>query len=170
LAEIEATDQHQSPLREAYWWGAPFRWDALDSYRGPIETVHADPADRIQQLNRIAQARFRWNFPSKERIAILQIEEFRDAPGTPAGSLATKYLHSILDLDRRVFVHLDGAIKTYTAEQYAAAYSEPEVKAGTYEKLFRTDDALTLGSEEWIDIVASYFANDELVREYFGGA
>jgi|SRR5882724_730531 len=169
-AEIEPADEHESPLRKAYWWGAPFRWDRLDSYRGPVETVHADPASPIHRLNFIAQARFRWNFPSGENIAVLQIEEFRDTPGTPAGSFTTKYLHSILRRDQRKFVHLDGAIKTYTSRAYADAYANPEVKAGVYEKLFRTDEKLKLGDDAWIAVVASFFANDELVQEYFGGA
>lgn len=170
LGEIESVAKHASPLRKAYWWGAPFRWDDLDSYPGPVKTVHADPTDLIQKMNRIAQARFRWNFPTDEEIAVLQIEEFRDSPGTPAGSFTTKYLHSILDLDKRTFGHLDGAVKTYTPETYAEAYEGADVKAGVYEKLFRTDDKLKLGDAAWIDIVASFFANDELIREYFGGA
>ena len=169
LSEIESANKHASPIRKAYWWGAPFRWDRLDDHR-PVETVHADPSSTIQSLNFIAQARFRWNFPVGQNIAVLQIEEFRDTPETPGGSFTTRYLHSILRLGERKFVHLDGAIKTYTLGTYADAYANPEVKAGAYEKLFRTDEKLRLGDDAWIAVVASFFANDELVREYFGGA
>jgi len=36
--------------------------------------------------------------------------------------------------------------------------------------LFRTDEKLKLGDGAWIAVVASFFANDELIQEYFGGA
>lgn len=170
LSQIESAKQHLSPLRKAYWWGAPFRWDKVHAGRGPIETVHADPMDPLQRLNRVAQARFRWNFPRDENIAVLQIEEFRDAVGTPNGDLSTRYLHSILDLHDRTFKHLDGAVKSYTAETYAVAYDNAEVKAPVYQKVFRTDEHLKLDDTAWMAIVASYFANDELIREYFDGA
>jgi hypothetical protein len=170
LNNIETVEQNMTPMRKAYWWGAPFRWDELDSYRGPIVTIHADPTSLLQKLNRVAQVRFRWNFPKDEHIAVLQIEEFREAPDAATPGCTTKYLHSILNLDNKTFGHLDGAIKTYSPEDYAKAYDDPAVKSGVYEKLFRTDDDLILGDQAWMDVVASYFANDELVREYFGGA
>lgn len=169
-ASIERVGEHPSPLRKAHWWGARFRWKHLDSYGGPIVTVHGDATDPIQQVGMVAKAVFRWNRPRREPIAILQIEEFRDSPQTPAASFATRYLHSIVDLRRRRFIHLDGAIKTYTRDGYVRAYEGAEEKAGKYEKLFRTDDELSMRSKEWLDCVATFFANDELVREYFGGS
>ncbi len=170
LSAIEPTKAHRSPLRKAFWWGARFRWEQLESYGAPIRTVHADPADPIQGLNKVARAVFRWNRPRNDSIAILQIEEFRDSPETPAASHTTRYLHSILDVEKQHFMHLDGAIKTYSQDGYSRAYDGAEEKAHKYEKLFRTDDHLTVLDEPWLACVASFFANDELVREYFGGA
>ena len=170
LKDIDPAKGHRSPLRKAYWWGAKFRWDDLQSYGGPIVTVHADPTSPLRALENVAMAVFRWNRPRNEPIAILEIEEFRDSPQTPAASYTTRYLHSILDLKERKFFHLDGAIKTYTPDGYQRAYEGQDEKAPTYEKMFRTDQRMSVGEETWLDCVATFFALDPLVREYFGGA
>lgn len=169
VEQIHSVDGHASPLRKARWWGAPFRWERLESYRGPVVAVHADPSKPLHQLSHVEQVRFRWNVPSDQNIAVLQIEEFADGKVTPGGTRSTKYLHSILDLELRKFKHLDGAIKTYSPEMYMSAYSGLDLKAGTYEKLFRTDDEFVMGDDTWMNVVATFFANNELVREYFGG-
>jgi hypothetical protein len=169
-SKLDPVEGHRSPLRKAYWWGAKFRWDQLDSYGGPIRTVHADPSNLLQRLDRVARATFRWNRPRDEPIAILEIEEFQDTPETTAASPTTRYLHSIMDCEKRQFCHLDGAIKTYTPDGYVQAYAGAEEKAPKYEKLFRTDERMGVLEEPWLACVASFFAGDQLVREYFDGA
>jgi hypothetical protein len=167
--EVEPVQGHYGSLRKAYWWGAKFRWDDLDSYGGPLETVHGDPASPLSVFGYVAKAVFRWNRPKDQPIAILEIEEFRDSPQKSGASYTTRYLHSILDRNERKFFHLDGAVKTYTPDAYQRAYEGQDEKAPQYEKLFRTDQKMAIGEEPWLGCVASFFALDPLVREYFGG-
>lgn len=167
--EVAPAEGHPWPMRKAHWWGAHFRWEDLESYGPEIKTVHADPTNHLQALNKIAKAVFRWNRPRDQNIAVLQIEEFRDEPRA-GKDLTTRYLHSILDRQKRAFTHLDGAIKTYTPEGYARAYDGADEKSDRYEKLFRTDDAFPLGEQPWLACVASFFRLNEMVREYFGGS
>jgi hypothetical protein len=169
-ANIETSGEHRSPLRKAFWWGAQFKWSEIDKYRGELKTVHADPLDPIQGLDFVAKATFKWNFPADQPIAVLQIEEFRDTPETPAATFTSRYLHSVLNLTEKTFTHLDGAIKTYSPELYLRAYDGNDIKAEGYEKLFRTDAPVEMDDRAWLDHVASFFPGDHLVREYFGGA
>lgn len=170
LSAVEPVQAHERPLRKAYYWGGKFRWEDLDSYGGPIVTKHGDSNSLIQSLSYVSQVIFRWNRPRDQPIAVLQIEEFREGPEAPEGSYTTRYLHSILNRSKHEFFHLDGAVKTYTSEAYARAYAGQQVKSSKYEKLFRTDQAMAIGTEPWISCVASFFALDRLVMEYFDGA
>ncbi len=170
-SEFEPEKGHRFPLRKAHVYGARFRWEDVRSYNGgrELRALHGDYGSINQGLDFVARVYFRWNFPRDENIAVLQIEEFRDTPQTSSAAGTTKYLHSIVDLESRVFHHLDGAIKTYSAEQYAAAYGGLDVKADrAYEKVFRTDDQRPVGDEVWMKCVHSFFCHDKLIEEYFG--
>lgn len=86
-----------------------------------------------------------------------------------------RYIHSEYDLQRQCFIHLDGAVHLYTAEEYALMEyadmnynqkSRVNVKSGSV-KLFKMNGAIDI--ETWQLYVSQFFCQDPLIFEYFEG-
>ncbi|HIA53555.1 MAG TPA: hypothetical protein EYN91_15930 [Candidatus Melainabacteria bacterium] len=101
----------------------------------------------------------------------VQIEELV-APDSPyfihSDTIKCAYLHSIWNDSENRFIHLDGAVKEYSKQNYEKRYKtqmhRTDFKADSYMKVFRIDASLTVN--EWADLVSKYFYHDELIVEY----
>lgn len=164
LSRVEPREGHQTPFRKAHWWGAKFDWAKVVASRQGRETRYADPERMLPRLKQPPQAAFWWNFPRDQTLGEFQIEEFNVELG---GELMTRYLHAIIDTKTQRFVHVDGALKTYSEDTYLSAYEQGVSKASVYEKLFRVDSSMD--KEKWIVLVGTFFMGSALVREYFDG-
>lgn len=84
--------------------------------------------------------------------------------------VANRYVHARWDPAQGVFVHLDGALRSYAEDEYPrrlATDLKKAEKASEYQKLFRIDGRLPL--KAWSTLVGKFFADNELVMEYLGG-
>lgn len=103
----------------------------------------------------------------------VQIEEL--APPCQASRIsrertANRYVHARWDPSQGVFVHLDGALRSYAEDEYKRRLStdlKKADKASRYHKLFRIDGRLSV--KVWSTLVGKFFADNELVMEYLGG-
>lgn len=110
----------------------------------------------------------------RDHLKSVQIEELV-YPSTNrfvnSDEILVAYLHSIWDCSIARFVHLDGAIKSYSRANYDLRFNTTmnkfNSKADSYKKLFRLDTRLSVN--EWADLVSKYFYNDELIIEYLSG-
>jgi hypothetical protein len=110
----------------------------------------------------------------RDHLKSVQIEELVH-PSTHRfvdnDEILVAYLHSIWDCSIAQFIHIDGAVKSYSRANYDLRFNTTmnkfDSKADRYKKLFRLDTNLSV--IEWADLVSKYFYNDELIIEYLSG-
>lgn len=110
----------------------------------------------------------------RDHLKSVQIEELVHSSSNrfiDSDEILVAYLHSIWDCSVAQFVHIDGAVKSYSRANYDSRFNTTmnkfDSKADNYKKLFRLDTQLSLN--EWADLVSKYFYNDELIIEYLSG-
>lgn len=137
-----------------------------------VVTEHARvEVDRLQELLcPLIRTEIMWS--RRSGIKTIQIEELapREHRRLSPEQISNRYLHSRWDPEQDAFVHLDGALRSYTAEEYErrlATDLKKADKASGYEKLFRIDGRLPI--DTWSTLVGKFFADNELVMEYLGG-
>lgn len=103
----------------------------------------------------------------------VQIEEIQTiSPESSKPEYKTRYIHAIWNTAAKSFVHFDGAIKYYSASQYALRWNA-SLKARDHqlsekkEKLFRLDGDVDL--KVWCNFTALFFRWNWLVEEYLCG-
>jgi hypothetical protein len=156
-------------LLEAYWYGPKFNLDDVDAQIHGIEfTVHARMPDSPRRLlgAHLERTEFMWSM--QDNLKTLQIEELVAIEENSA-RVKTRYIHTIRDVTRHTFVHLDGAIRWYSHENYLRRFDDKlsnHPNADGYFKLFRIDGELS--DQDWLDLIANYYSGNELIHEYFG--
>ncbi|HHW26715.1 MAG TPA: hypothetical protein GXX23_05180 [Firmicutes bacterium] len=142
------------------WFGPPLAWSRLDDMSAIGRTVHGDASDHLWAG--ISRTEFVWARHG-ENLKAFQAEEL---PPLEAGEgyVFCRYVHSLRDTGRRLFVHLDGAVRVYT-DDYPQRYDGTiEYSKGHYVKLFRVDGELPTG--QWSMLVSFFFRQNRLVLEY----
>jgi hypothetical protein len=154
-----------------YWFGCRLTRADLDDLSHVGETWHVRPLDQKLELGTkpLAATVFRWK--ADGAIKTLEVDEIVPAGETePSGPYyVNRYLHALRDTEAHRFVHVDGAVRAYTAASYTATRANPKGTRGNavrYRKLFRVDGPLD--DNVWGRIVAHFFRGNELVIEYFG--
>jgi hypothetical protein len=119
-------------------------------------------------FGRLARTEFMWSI--RENLKTLQIEEIVPFDEKkPVKRIAVKYVHTIRDTASHAFVHLDGAIRWYSSENYALRFETKlsnHPNSDGYYKLFRIDGEIS--DQDWTDLIANFFSGNELIHEYFG--
>lgn len=157
-------------LLEAYWYGPKFKLDNVDSLIYGIElTVHSRPVDSIRNFFRTKLDRTEFMWSSQDNLKTLQIEEI--VPFDPGNShrILVRYIHTIRDISKHQFVHLDGAIRWYEVDNYDLRIKSKlsdHPNANGYFKLFRIDGQIQ--DQDWVDLIANFFSGNEMIHEYFG--
>jgi len=119
-------------------------------------------------LGKLDRTEFMWSMGGD--LKTLQIEELvPHDEAKPAKRIATRYIHTIRDTANHAFIHLDGAVRWYSPENYGLRFhsklSDHPDPDGYY-KLFRVDGKIA--NQDWIDLIANFFSGNELIHEYFG--
>jgi hypothetical protein len=158
-------------LREAYWYGPKFNLDNVDDPIYGIEfTVHARLPDSPKNILglKLDRTEFLWSMKNNQKT--LQVEEVIPLDNkNPPGRVAVRYIHTIRDVERHTFVHLDGAIRWYLPENYTCRFKDKlsnHPNADGYLKMFRIDGDIS--NQDWIDLIANFYSGNELIHEYFG--
>ncbi|MDQ3913800.1 MAG: hypothetical protein M3285_02790 [Actinomycetota bacterium] len=158
-------------FEEDYWYGPPFSLAGIDD-PGQVGVTRHWTRPPVQPLHYpVAVTEFRWQLNSETQKA-LEIEEtyFPLEPewDPQAGHpwFINRYVHSLRDMDKGSFVHLDGAVKLFAKEGYDPYERRPKRSGLHYKKLFRVDGAIP--NDDWMQLVAHYLRGNDHVHEYFG--
>ncbi|MDX1985088.1 MAG: hypothetical protein SFV17_00225 [Candidatus Obscuribacter sp.] len=172
---VMRADIYEEMETRAYIWGPTgFSEEKLVDSRFPETpsgtlTVHSRLEEKPFVRRDVSHIEVLWS--RRDNLKTVQIEELV-TPESPlfvdSDLISCAYLHSIWNDSERRFIHLDGAVRKYNRENYNARYQsnmhKTDVKSDKYEKVFRIDAPLT--ANEWADLVAKYYYQDELIVEY----
>jgi hypothetical protein len=134
--------------------------------------VHAWPADKERlPWDNVEQAIIRTSLDGSVRT--IEMEELID-PARNVNSVyqLVRYAHAQRDIERRTFIHLDGAVRYYNEEAYTARRAVPWPRSEAEQpvgrrKTFRIDG--DMDTKVWADLVAYWFRGNELVLEALAG-
>mgnify|MGYP003451853302 CR=1 len=162
---IRFKDEYQEFLEFDRWFGRDLQEDELDRLEVLGETFHGDANGGTTLLNPYAGLSVRWTADGP--LKVVEIEEFMPPPAAGAEWVFARYLHAIRDTEKRVFVHCDGAVKAFEADQYPRDLSgfKHRGKGNRYRKLFRVDGEFS--SSAWSELACSWFRGNDLISEYF---
>lgn len=83
-----------------------------------------------------------------------------------------RYVHSMLEPETGIPIHLDGAIRIYDEEQILKRIDEKTDiskcgKDSKYKKLWRIDNEIPI--RQWKQLISAFYRENTLIGEYFGG-
>lgn len=148
-----------------YWRGPKFQNDIVNIQSGVTE----HQANELQQeFSGISRMEFFWY--KNEEQQNFECEEVRDIPsnGISEESFACRYVHSIIDLDKKQLHHADGAVRIYDEAGIVTRWDKDISKSGkqtAYHKLWRVDGKISVAN--WKSLVSNFYWGNELPQEYF---
>ena len=163
LAETE----HQE-FEYQYWWGPKFNND-LNSI--PLGVTVHENEHYSELLSEILKTEFGWY--TQDNKHTFECEEITDIPNLRDGEsnmYACRFVHSMIDKDSSIPVHLDGAIRAYSDEKMIERLGitiKDSNRDAIYTKIWRVDGNIPV--ERWKDLITQYYRDNMLVGEYFGG-
>ncbi len=151
-----------------YWWGPKFNDDLTEIPFGL--TVHNN--ERFNELmSPVKKTEFRWyeqggrhTFECEEIYGRLNL---RNEGNNYYGC---RFVHSMVDYDKKQPVHLDGAIRAYTQDKMLSRENTTLDRTGRdtyYTKLWRVDNAIPIAI--WKELITHYYRDNMQIGEYFNG-
>lgn len=149
------------------WYGPPFDQNNLDdpSVIG-LALVKRNKDSLFEMTNSLDRTEFYWSYHN--RIKTLQIEEISSNGYKFENYVFNKYLHSERDTEKKLFYHIDGAVKVYLENKYSdrnKTCMPDESKCHKKIKLWRIDGNIEL--ENWINTISFFYKSNEMIIEYF---
>lgn len=168
---LKEAAHHRDYFEKDYWFGPPLSRDRLDDPRSVGPTTHWG-RDVNLLLQPYVAFLARWSLDRKTGMRVCEMEELISPDAkSPSRYVLCRYLHAIRNCDRHIFVHCDGAVRAYERDQYedriAEAGRRTAVRPVRYRKVFRLDGPVK--TDTWSEIVAKWFRENELAREYLSG-
>jgi hypothetical protein len=165
--KIMRRDFYQQIIELDTWYGPPFDPEKLDAPDVIGLTIVKRNKDSLFELeNSLDRTEFFWSF--RDGIKTFQIEEISSLGYQFESYYLNKYVHSERDTHRKMFRHLDGAVKVYLPDNYSArlkANMPNEPKCFAKPKLFRVDGEIEL--EDWVELISFFYKSNEMIIEYF---
>ncbi len=160
--------EHYQTVRELdHWFGAKFNTNDLDNPSKIGVTIIGRKPSRILDLtNKLIRTEFFWGLQNK--IKVFEVEEISKEDQLYQNYILNRHVHSERDIDLKNLRHFDGAIKIYHQSDYKERFESkfPDVPKNYKKiKLFKIDGNIDL--QIWINLISSFFLNNEMVLEYF---
>lgn len=150
--------------RREFYYGVSFTNDIPANKTGQTAYVLNDK-DRLATHS--YETDFYWKDP-KDNFFQLEVEELQviDCANTLEDILC-KYVHTEYNKEKSMFVHIDGAIRKYSADSYLKRTTSNlrQGKNAQRIKLFRVDGAIPF--DVWKSIIAYYMQYNSNIDEYF---
>lgn len=161
--------EHVHSIQERERWSGPYFTDNIPDNKTDVTRFSSDSAERM--INGSSFTEFWWN-NNKDGTKQLEIEEIHsdNTPNLMDEMFGCKYIHSLYDPEKKIFIHFDGAVRAYTQDQISdRQYTSMNriEKHSVYTKLFRMDGAISL--DNWKFLISSFMIRNKSVREYFEG-
>ncbi len=165
---VGLTSTQQIGKEYEYWWGPKFDDDLTEITFGL--TVHNN--ERFNELmSPVKKTEFRWyeqggrhTFECEEIYGRLNL---RNEGNNYYGC---RFVHSMVDYEKKRPVHLDGAIRAYTQDKMVNRENTTLDKTGRdsyYTKLWRVDNAIPIAT--WKELITHYYRGNMQIGEYFNG-
>lgn len=149
------------------WYGPPFDSSRLDSPSHVGLTVVGRNKRSLFHLGaKLEFTDFLWSY--KKGVKTFELEEASSIDYQFSGLILNRYVHSERDTTQNKFRHLDGAVKIFDPETYATRLDRhlPDTKfAKKKTKLWRIDGDIP--EDVWMDLIAMFMKENEMVFEYF---
>lgn len=150
-----------------YWWGPKFS-DAFSDIEYGVTLHKNENYDSF--LNPILQTEFWWY--KQDNRKTFECEEIIDVSNIDSESemYGCRFVHSMIDNQSDIPVHLDGAIRAYTEEKMLIRLEQKisETERDTeYTKLWRLDG--NIPPAVWKELITHYYRDNKLIGEYFNG-
>lgn len=164
LDRIMLSKDWRSYCRRERYYGPSFTNDIPANKTGQTAYV-LNHKDRLATHS--YETDFYWKDP-KDNSFQLEVEELQvmDCANT-SDDILCKYVHTQYDKEKSMFVHIDGAIRKYSADSYHKRTAS-NIKQGDIAqrfKLFRVDGAIHF--DVWKSIIAYYMQYNSNIDEYF---
>jgi hypothetical protein len=149
------------------WYGPSFNREKLDDSRAVGLTIVKRNKDSLFELeNHLDRTEFFWSY--RNGIKSFEIEEISSNEYCFENYYFNRYIHSERDIERKIFRHVDGAVKAYLQGSYQSrkeSYMPKETKSYKRIKLWRLDGVIDIDS--WIRLISFFYKSNEMVIEYF---
>lgn len=152
-----------------YWWGPPYTGKLTTQPEGVICHGANEKIRTLEMLDRAEVYLYR-----RDGETVVQVEEVHDTPliREYRGDefRLERYAHLVLN-DAGDVIHLDGAMRLYTEDQWEQRRSMTLADAGAAEaehrvKMFAVDGVTT--EDTAVDAICAFFRGNPLVPEAFG--
>lgn len=160
-----AKDQIEE-IEYQYWWGPKFDND-LNKIPNGVTVFKNERFDYL--LSPYKSTEFGWyeqderhTFECEELVEDINLIE-------DEGYCACRFVHSMVNSEGNPY-HLDGAIRSYTFEQYFERQNISIKDFGRnskYTKIWRIDNNLSI--DKWKELISNFYRDNMLIGEYFGG-
>ena len=165
---VGLTSTQQIGKEYEYWWGPKFDDDLTEIPFGL--TVHHN--ERFSELmSPIKKTEFRW-YEQGGRHTFECEEIYSRINLTSEGNnyYGCRFVHSMVDYEKKQPVHLDGAIRAYTQDKMVSRENTTLDRTGRdtyYTKLWRVDNAIPITT--WKELITHYYRDNMQIGEYFNG-
>jgi len=124
---VLSADAIPDVLLKDYWWGVKITRDSIDDLQAVGRSLHARPEHRYDEWGAfpLLSTEFVWKREDDEKILTIEETVPTEEPRPFAGPVRNRFLHSIRDTNRRVFRHLDGAVKAFDRDEYRLDRTHP---------------------------------------------
>lgn len=123
---------------------------------------------RFIPLYHYERTEFYWSF--SEGYKTFQIEEVYSLdhlPDTSKEYILARSVHSLRDIKKHEFIHLDGSIQVYLRDQYPKRYEKTikdEIQRVRKIKVFRIDGKIS--DNDWSKLIGYFYQQNTMVAEY----
>lgn len=162
------------------WYGASFNKEIQKIQNGLIKLrppLHIDDFDNELFFNNAYSIDIKWS--QKKSLKTFQAEEFKTNQVKiridNEEYYPVRYIHSEYDINKKYFIHFDGAIHLYSKDEYYQRRDtdfnfnekiEKFLKPRTF-KTFKMNGKIS--PESWTDFSCQFFTKNPLMIEYFEG-
>ncbi|NOR44088.1 MAG: hypothetical protein GQ534_00750, partial [Candidatus Delongbacteria bacterium] len=154
---------YKNPLEFEYWWGPKFDNDISKINSGV--TCH-EAEGNLKFFHGIERTEFFW-YEQDGKYA-LECEEISNQKLDQHDfNYGCRYVHSMVDKESKLPIHLDGAIRGYSSGDILKRLEIDISKQGrnlSYQKLWRVDGEIKI--LEWKELICHFYRDNTLPGEY----
>lgn len=154
---------------EYSYWGGPVFEDKIENISLGVSVFNNDNYNEL--MSEVRRTEMGWYL--QDDIKTFECEELIDLPNILKGNqqyYGCRYVHSMVDKETYVPIHLDGAVRVYDDEKMINRLDirMDSAKRNTlYTKIWRLDGSIAISL--WKELISHYYRDNTLIGEYFGG-
>lgn len=169
-----AIDHRRIMLEEYYcqiaeydnWFLTTFKSEDLDNIKAiGLATVYRGEEVVASHGKDLERTEVFWSY--HDGIKSFELEEISGTEHTFEHYYFNRYVHSEREINRKIFRHVDGAVKTYLEDSYSKRQKSSLPNHDSYNKikLWRIDGNIDI--QAWTELISLFFKGNEMIIDYF---